>query len=137
MGTPAYLAPEMVVNGRATQATDIYGIGAIMYEMLHGRMLYCGSNLGSIMNEIQESEPEIDSKLPKEVRSFLKCTLEKDPSKRIKKPREHPLFKNINWNGIMKKKVHPKVKVHQERSSLEWDIRGQQIDEDYNESNYL
>lgn len=54
LGTPAYLAPEMALTGKATMATDIYGIGAVMYEMLHGRMLYFGTSISSILNDIQE-----------------------------------------------------------------------------------
>ena len=53
LGTPAYLAPEMVMTGKATQATDIYGIGAVMYEMVHGKMLYFGTSINSILNDIQ------------------------------------------------------------------------------------
>ena len=113
LGTPAYLAPEMVVTGRATFVTDIYGIGAVMYEMLHGKMLYYGSHIGEIMSDIKEIEPEINQNLPKEVKSFLRATLAKDPLKRIKNPMEHPLFRNVNWNGIIAGKVHPRVRVHE------------------------
>lgn len=43
----------MATNGKATQATDIYGIGAVMYEMVHGRMLYFGTTISDILNDIQ------------------------------------------------------------------------------------
>lgn len=43
----------MALSGKATMATDIYGIGAVMYEMLHGKMLYFGTSISSILNDIQ------------------------------------------------------------------------------------
>jgi serine/threonine protein kinase len=35
-GTPAYLSPEMLVNKGVTKCSDLYGIGAVLYEMLTG-----------------------------------------------------------------------------------------------------
>lgn len=35
-GSPAYLAPEILLNKGATKATDVYGLGALMYELVVG-----------------------------------------------------------------------------------------------------
>src|ERR1039458_6783686 len=39
-GTPAYMSPEQIQGGKATQAADIYALGVVLYEMLTGELPY-------------------------------------------------------------------------------------------------
>lgn len=44
-GSPAYLAPEMLGTRGATKATDVYGIGTVMFELLTGDPPYFNEDI--------------------------------------------------------------------------------------------
>jgi serine/threonine-protein kinase len=48
LGTAAYLAPEQIGGGDATQSSDLYSLGAVLYELLAGRPPYSFSSLAEL-----------------------------------------------------------------------------------------
>src|SRR4029079_3652931 len=65
VGTPAYMAPEQIVGGPVSPATDIFSVGSVMYELLTGTKPFEGETLQTIMYKIvSQPPPEITSLVP-------------------------------------------------------------------------
>ncbi len=86
MGTPEYMAPEQAAGKPATPATDIYGLGVILYELLSARVPFHGATPLETMTFAQQQEPVSPRKfkpdLSRDLETIcLKC-LEKNPGNR-------------------------------------------------------
>jgi eukaryotic-like serine/threonine-protein kinase len=63
--TPDYAAPEQLGNESSTVATDIYALGAVMYQLIAGRGPWAGpgSSLPSIVRRVMNDDPDLPSKV--------------------------------------------------------------------------
>jgi serine/threonine-protein kinase len=87
MGTPEYIAPEQVQGKRGDSRTDIYSLGAMLYEMTTGSPPYEGDNPYVIMNVRLTGDPEAprtrNPELSKEIEEIILHALERNPAKRF------------------------------------------------------
>ena len=88
LGTPAYAAPEQVQNRAAAigPATDVYGLGAILYELLTGCRPFDAGSVPEILRAVVDRDPVPPRRLrpdcPRNLETVcLKC-LQKDPGRR-------------------------------------------------------
>lgn len=86
MGTPCYIAPEQVKGNQIDSRTDVYGLGATLYELLTGRPPFQGKNPVEILYKVVHEDPPRPSTLnpfvsEKLERTVMKC-LRKDPAQR-------------------------------------------------------
>jgi serine/threonine protein kinase len=90
VGTPAYMSPEQITAGRIPidHRTDIYSLGATLYEMLTLQPPFVGASRDQVLAQIIQKEPprprKINPKVPIDLETIcLKC-LEKDPDRRYR-----------------------------------------------------
>jgi serine/threonine-protein kinase len=87
MGTPDYMAPEQVKGKRGDERTDIYALGAILYEMATGSTPYEGESPYAVMNARLTGDPvaprKLNPKLTPAVEEIILHALERDPANRF------------------------------------------------------
>ena len=86
VGTPHYLAPELIEGHEATQASDVYALGCVLYECLVGAPPFAGRGLPELaFAHLVEPPPaahELRPELPPDVGAVLLSALAKHPADR-------------------------------------------------------
>ncbi len=87
LGTVAYLAPELLTSGQATQASDVYAVGIMLYEMLTGHQPFTGDvPINVAFQHVNSSVPPPSRELdwiPTEVDDLVAALTARDPEERL------------------------------------------------------
>jgi serine/threonine-protein kinase len=85
-GSPKYMSPEQINGRRVDGRSDIFSLGAVLYEMLVGRPPFNGDNLNAILFQVLNNAPPLPSSfnpaIPHGIDRIVARALAKDPEKR-------------------------------------------------------
>ncbi len=83
VGTPRYMAPEQARGGSITPATDVYGVGVVLYEMLTGHPPFDGTTAVELaLRHVNDPPPPMDRGLPPALVRVTERALAKAPAER-------------------------------------------------------
>ena len=83
LGTPAYMAPEILLCEAITPRTDVYLLGAILFEILAGRAPHdIPGGLGDLVLSVLGAPPPLPSSAPEELAHLVAACMQPDPAAR-------------------------------------------------------
>ncbi|HQW08592.1 MAG TPA: serine/threonine-protein kinase [Steroidobacteraceae bacterium] len=87
-GSPSYMSPEQVQSLELTNRSDLYSLGAVMYEMLAGVRPFRAGNLAKLLHQIVYATPApihtLAPDVPEELETVVAMALQKLPERRYK-----------------------------------------------------
>uniref|UniRef100_A0A8C1MM13 protein kinase C n=1 Tax=Cyprinus carpio TaxID=7962 RepID=A0A8C1MM13_CYPCA len=113
-GTPEFLAPEVLTETSYTRAVDWWGLGVLIFEMLVGESPFPGDDEEEVFDSIVNDEVRYPRFLSTEAISVMRRLLRRNPERRLgagerdaEDVKKHLFFRNIDWDGLLAKKVKP------------------------------
>ncbi|CAN6604942.1 serine/threonine-protein kinase Ypk3p [Trichomonascus vanleenenianus] len=108
LGTPVFMAPEVLEGKDYDYAVDWWSLGAVTYDLLTGSPPFPGNNHQKIIEKIKKTKLKLPYYLSADAKDFLTRLLRKDPSKRlgykdINKIKQHRFFRKIDWDKLEKR----------------------------------
>ncbi|XP_031435444.1 protein kinase C epsilon type [Clupea harengus] len=118
-GTPDYIAPEILQELEYGPSVDWWALGVLMYEMMAGQPPFEADNEDDLFESILHDDVLYPVWLSKEAVGILKAFMTKSPNKRLgcvvaqgleDAIKNHPFFKEIDWDLLEQRKVKPPFK---------------------------
>jgi len=129
LGTFQYMAPEQLEGGEADARTDIFALGALLYEMVTGSRAFAGKSKTSLIAAIVSSQPAPVSTVapmsPPALDHVIRRCLEKDPEDRWQSA--HDVAAELRWIGEGGSQVSvgaPLALRRKTRERLAWILAG-------------
>ena len=86
LGTVAYMSPEQALGQPVDARSDLFSLGAVLYEMVTGERAFAGASAGAVFDRILNREPRpadrINPRVPQELQALLDRLLAKQPENR-------------------------------------------------------
>jgi serine/threonine protein kinase len=113
VGSPSYMSPELVKESPVEERSDIFSLGAVLYELLTGEQAFSGDNYFSIMYKITHGEPVsirvIRPEVPEILEKIVRKAMAKDPSDRYQTCMDFAYDLRVALRGMTGTTRHEKV----------------------------
>lgn len=108
LGTPEYMAPEVLEGKEYSYEVDWWSLGAVCYDLLTGGPPYRGNNHAKIIEKIKKNKLNLPYYLSADAKDFLTKLLRKDSKKRlghndIEAIKKHRFFRKVDWTALEKR----------------------------------
>ncbi|TBU21425.1 kinase-like protein [Dichomitus squalens] len=110
-GTTGYMAPEVCWGDWYTYSADVFSLGVVFFEMIHGKLPYgvkCGGARDQrVVYERMMTQPVVvRPEIGGEARDLLSWMLKKEPSRRptLEQIKNHPWFTAVKWKELARRK---------------------------------
>ena len=121
VGTFQYMAPEQIHGGSPDARSDIFALGAVLYEMLTGKRAFAGKSQISVMSAILEKEPEpitaAQPLTPPALECVVRQCMAKDPDERIQTA--HDVRVQLEWIRDAESQAHMAAPIAMSPSNRE------------------
>ena len=85
VGTPQYMAPEVLLGGRADARSDLWALGIVLHELASGTVPFQGPSVVALCDAILHQPPAaLPERVPPGLRAVIERLLEKDPHRRYR-----------------------------------------------------
>jgi serine/threonine protein kinase/predicted Zn-dependent protease len=120
VGTPTYMSPEQITAGRTPldHRTDIYSLGATLYELLTLQVPFTGERREQVLAQILHKEPKpprrLNQKVPRDLETICLKAMEKDPDRRYQTAGQlaDDLRRYLNRFAITAHRAGPVARLH-------------------------
>ena len=111
VGTPLYVAPEMLNESLSGNFTDLWALGVIVYQMIVGSVPFTGKNQFEVYEKIKSRKLNFPSEIKPDARDLLDRLLSLDPMQRFgvglpgsgntySDVKNHPFFKGFDFTNL-------------------------------------
>lgn len=114
VGTPEYLAPEMLRGIGHNKSVDWWCLGILLYELTVGVTPFYSKNVDELYHKIVKSSLKFPSKMSPECRDLISKLLVRDPKLRLgssdkdfEEIKSHEFFKGFDWKKLESKRLKP------------------------------
>lgn len=110
VGTPAYMAPEMLLTQPYDFSVDWWALGVVLFTMLKGRLPFDAPEEEKMLWRIVKSKPRYDVNWSQPLLDVLRALLQKRPSTRLNSLRalsRHDLYRDTDWRALEHLELQP------------------------------